>query len=140
MKPYRVLLVLPPSEERDLICLYLGNWGYTVVVAETALAALAEIEQTLPAVMMVMTELGATTGWQLVRDLRQAQVYIPTLFVLSREETKQRERRIADFVLNPAHIIENEISQPFDIEELRLRLANLIRYRARYFGDPEGDA
>jgi CheY-like chemotaxis protein len=118
----RVLLVVEDDPDTNsLLSMYFSGHGYDVTVADRGETGLAEARRRLPDVVLLDIGLPDIDGYVVCSRLRASPrtSAIPVVF-LSEKAT------VADRVLGLGAGAQDYITKPFDLEELRLRVQNLI--------------
>jgi DNA-binding response OmpR family regulator len=115
-----ILLAEDDTDLRSILSQYLEINGFTVLQAENGKVGL-EIFRTehvdfciLDIMMPVMD------GWELARQIRKADKEMPVVFLSARN---QKEDRIKGLKLGA----DDYITKPFEVEELILRIQNILR-------------
>jgi PleD family two-component response regulator len=121
----RILYVEDDPDVAGVIRLFFESEGYEVTIAPTGEEALDLCRSKLPDVILLDIMMPGVDGYEVCRRLRSnaRTSHVPILFVTALDE---RSDRIAGLELGA----DDYITKPFDIEELRLRVQNVIK-RAR---------
>jgi len=122
----RILVVDDEHDISNMLKIYFTGQGYDVEVAARGGDALSKVGQSLPQLIVLDIMLPDMDGYALCKKLRtnNRTKHIPIIFLTQRDE---RSDRIAGLELGA----DDYITKPFDIEELRLRIANSIRASER---------
>ncbi len=119
----RVLVVDDDRIGARMVEFLLSEQGYTVVTAESADAALVEIEQQLPDLLLLDVNLPEINGFELYTQLRERGLDIPVIFLTAKGE-------IDDRVQGLTMGADDYIAKPFEPTDLAARIqAVLRRYR-----------
>jgi DNA-binding response OmpR family regulator len=108
----RVLLVKDEAPPRRVIARNLTGRGIAVCEAATVGEALAELSAEIPDLIVLDINLPDRTGWDVLRDLQQRRIDIPTIIVSA---VRVSQTRLHEF--NPTAYL----PKPFPIDAL-LRL------------------
>ncbi|EXG82442.1 response regulator transcription factor [Cryptosporangium arvum] len=122
-QPYRVLVVEDEPTIRSLLEFAFHRSGYQVSSAETARAALAEIDRGEPHLLVLDVMLPDTDGIELTRQLRASGNGVPVLLLTARTALRDR-------VAGLAAGADDYVAKPFDIEEVLLRVEAILRRTA----------
>ncbi len=117
----RLLVVEDEEEIAQMVTLFLAARGFKVSVAGDAAAALRMVREALPDLILLDIGLPDINGYELLKQLRQnpRTRHLPAIFVTQR---KQKPDRIAGLEMGA----DDYITKPFDLEELGLRVQNLV--------------
>jgi PleD family two-component response regulator len=126
MSQGRLLVVEDDHDIANMLKIYFTGQGYDVGVAPRAEQALKMVQQQLPQLIVLDILLPDMDGYTLCKMLRThpRTKHIPIIFLTQKDE---RSDKIAGLELGA----DDYITKPFDIEELRLRIANAIRSAER---------
>jgi diguanylate cyclase (GGDEF)-like protein len=126
MSQGRILVVDDEHDIANMLKIYFTGQGYDVETASRGKDALTKVQQQLPQLIVLDIMLPDMDGYTLCKKLRTntRTRHIPVIFLTQRDE---RSDRIAGLELGA----DDYITKPFDIEELRLRIANSIRAAER---------
>ncbi|RME36841.1 MAG: response regulator [Thermoflexia bacterium] len=123
--PPHILIVEDEPNTAEMLTSYFQIQGYEVSTCGWGNEALAFVQHTLPDLIILDIRLPDIDGYEVCRQLRSHRrtARIPILFL-----TEKRERidRLTGLELGAV----DYITKPFDIQELRLRVRNILR-RAR---------
>ncbi len=119
--PHRVLVVEDDPEVTDMLSLYLGSRGYAVEGVHSGEEAIARCLETFPHVILMDITLPDIDGFEVCSQLRRQPrtAHIPIIFLTKRSK---RSERLTGLGLGA----DDYITKPFDLEELYLRIRNLI--------------
>lgn len=121
MSPH-ILIVEDEPNTAEMLASYFQIQGYEVSVCGWGKEALAFVQHTLPDLIILDIRLPDINGYEVCRELRSHRrtAHIPILFL-----TEKRERidRLTGLELGAV----DYITKPFDIQELRLRVRNILR-------------
>lgn len=121
MSKGRILVVDDEQDIANMLKIYFTGQGYDVEVANRGADALTITQKQLPQLIVLDINLPDTDGYTLFKQMRtQTRTkHIPVIFLTEKDD---RSARIAGLELGA----DDYITKPFDIEELRLRIANSI--------------
>src|SRR5262249_57630312 len=101
----RVLVVDADRIGARMVESLLTEQGYTVVTAESADAALAEIELQLPDLLLLDVNLPEINGFELYTQLRERGLDIPVIFLTAKGEIDDRVQGLTmgphDYIAKP---------------------------------------
>ncbi len=123
----RVLVVDDDRIGARMVEFLLSEQGYTVVTAESADAALVEIEQQLPDLLLLDVNLPEINGFELYTQLRERGLDIPVIFLTAKGE-------IDDRVQGLTMGADDYIAKPFQPAELAARIQAVLRRYQRASG------
>src|SRR5690606_33292783 len=121
----RILVIDSDEDIRRMMEIYFTGQGYEVEVASTGAEGLAAIEKERPSIIVIAEKLPDMRAKEFVRTLREPENRAGYIPVLSLEEKKERR---GDIIGGPEVGIDDYVSKPFDIEEVKLRIQNAIYY------------
>ncbi len=126
MSKGRILVVDDEHDIANMLKIYFTGQGYDIRVAHRGADALEMTQQVNPQLIVLDINLPDLDGYTVCKRLRtQARTrHIPVIFLTQKDD---RSDRIAGLELGA----DDYITKPFDIEELRLRIANAIRAAER---------
>lgn len=126
MSKGRILVVEDEPDIANMLKIYFTGQGYDIEVANRGGDASRMVQQQLPQLMVLDINLPDIDGYTLCKQMRTntRTKHIPIIFLTEKDE---RGDRIAGLELGA----DDYITKPFDIEELRLRIANAIRASER---------
>ncbi len=126
MSKGRLLVIEDDHDISNMLKIYFTGQGYDIEVASRASEGLRMTQQQIPQLIVLDIMLPDMDGYTLCKSLRtNARTrHIPIIFLTQKDE---RSDRIAGLELGA----DDYITKPFDIEELRLRIANAIRATER---------
>jgi len=120
--PQQILIVEDEPNTAEMLASYFQIQGYEVNVCGWGKEALTFVQHTLPDLIILDIRLPDIDGYEVCRQLRSHRrtAHVPILFL-----TEKRERidRLAGLELGAV----DYITKPFDIQELRLRVRNILR-------------
>jgi diguanylate cyclase (GGDEF)-like protein len=119
----RILVVEDDFDISNMLRIFFTGQGYQVDVAPRGSDALAQCRKKLPDLIVLDIMLPDMNGYDVCKELRTTTrtSHIPIIFLTQKDE---RSDRIAGLELGA----DDYITKPFDIEELKLRVRNSIRY------------
>lgn len=123
MSKGRILVVEDDVDISNMLRIFLDSQGYEVMEARRGDDALKMCRDRLPDMIILKAVLPGMDGYQVCRELRldPHTRHVPIMFLAEKGE---RSDRIRAFDLGA----DDYITKPFDLEELRLRIQNMIRY------------
>ncbi|MBL7062909.1 MAG: response regulator [Anaerolineae bacterium] len=127
-----ILIVEDQSNTAEMLTSYFRTQGYEVTSVGWGKDALAFIEKTIPDLVMLDIRLPDIDGYEICRHLhaRRRTEHIPVIFLTEKSE---RGDRLMGLELGAV----DYITKPFDIQELRLRVSNVLRRsRLEQFSHP----
>lgn len=132
--PRRLLVVEDDEDTANLLKIYFSNHDYDVHIAFNGASALAEVQRRIPDLVLLDILLSdpAMDGFGVFKALRASPrtSYVPIVFLTGK---KSLAEQLAGLSLGA----QDYIVKPFDLEELRLRLKNiLIRSEREHLTDP----
>lgn len=120
--PQQILIVEDEPNTAEMLASYFQIQGYEVSVCGWGKEALNFVQHTLPDLIILDIRLPDVDGYEVCRQLRSHRrtAQIPIIFL-----TEKRERidRLAGLELGAV----DYVTKPFDIQELRLRVRNILR-------------
>ena len=121
MSKGRILVVEDDFDISNMLRIYFSAQGYEVQVAPRGGDALSMTRKQLPSLIMLDIMLPDMNGYDVCRELRTTTrtSQIPIIFLTQKDE---RSDKIKGLELGA----DDYIVKPFDIEELRLRVKNII--------------
>jgi CheY-like chemotaxis protein len=128
LRDLRILVVDDEADARDLIEMALSQYGAIVTTADSAAAALAEIDRGVPDVLLSDVGMPREDGYDLIRRLRSRPLErgggIPAIAVTAYASAKDRESALASGY-------EAHVAKPFEPEALAQTVASLCRAQTR---------
>lgn len=134
-KAHRLLVVEDDPDTAHLLKLYFSGHGYVVDIAERGQNALDAARQHVPDLILLDIMLPEMDGYAVCHALRQSPrtAYVPVIFLS--EKTSPSDKRAG---LGAG--AQDYVTKPFDLEELRLRVQNLIaRHERENMLDPRSN-
>jgi DNA-binding response OmpR family regulator len=131
----RCLLVVEDDEDTaNLLEVYFSSHNYEVRVAHNGAQALAEVQRRVPDIVLldILLPDPGMDGYDVFRALRASPrtYYVPIVFLTGKKSQ-------ADQLAGLSMGAQDYVAKPFDLEELRLRLKNiLIRTEREHVMDP----
>jgi len=122
MEPRHILIVEDESNTADMLTSYFEAQGYEVTTVGWGKKALALVQDVLPDLVVLDIRLPDIDGYEVCRQLRSHRrtAHVPIIFLTERRE---RIDRLAGLELGAV----DYVTKPFDIQELRLRVRNVLR-------------
>ena len=117
-----ILIVEDQANTADMLTSYFKAQGYEVTAVGWGNDALAFIEKTIPDLVMLDIRLPDIDGYEVCRHLRahRSTERVPVIFLTERRE---RRDRLTGLELGAV----DYVTKPFDVQELRLRVRNVLR-------------
>jgi diguanylate cyclase (GGDEF)-like protein len=117
----RLLIVEDDFDISNMLKIYFQGLGYSVDIAPRGSEALTKTRQNLPHLIVLDIMLPDIDGYEVCRTLRTntRTSHIPVIFLTQKDE---RSDRLQGLELG----VDDYITKPFDIEELKLRVQNAI--------------
>jgi PleD family two-component response regulator len=121
-----ILVVEDDFDISNMLKIYFSGQGYAVEVAPRGSDAIPATRKQLPNLIVLDINLPDMDGFDVCRELRTSTrtSHIPIVFLTQRDE---RSDKIDGLGLGA----DDYITKPFDIEELKLRIANAIEHSGR---------
>ena len=129
--PIRVLLVDDEPALTNLLKMALHYEGWQIEVARDGEEALAKFAEFGPDLLVLDIMLPDIDGLQILKRIREAEVYTPTLMLTARDS-------VLDRVTGLTAGADDYLTKPFSLEELVARLRGLIR-RSKAMAAPEDE-
>jgi len=122
MEPRHILIVEDESNTAEMLTSYFEAQGYEVTTVAWGKKALACARDILPDLVVLDIRLPDIDGYEVCRQLRSHRrtAHVPIIFLTERRE---RIDRLAGLELGAV----DYVTKPFDIQELRLRVRNILR-------------
>lgn len=130
--PIRVLLVDDEPALTNLVKMALHYEGWDVEVAHDGQKAIAKFDKVGPDVLVLDIMLPDVDGLEILRRVRESDVYTPTLFLTARDS-------VMDRVTGLTSGADDYMTKPFSLEELVARLRGLLR-RSSHLERPADEA
>jgi PleD family two-component response regulator len=117
-----ILIVEDQANTAEMLTSYFKAQGYEVTAVGWGNDALSFVEETVPDLVVLDIRLPDIDGYEVCRRLRahRRTEHVPVIFLTERRERKDRltglEMGAVDYV-----------TKPFDVQELRLRVRNVLR-------------
>ncbi len=117
----RLLIVEDDIDISNMLRIFFSSKGYQVDIAPTGRDALEKTRQVMPHLIVLDIMLPDIDGYEVCRTLRvnTRTSHIPVIFLTQKDER-------SDKLLGLELGVDDYITKPFDIEELRLRVQNAI--------------
>ncbi len=117
----RILIVEDDVDISNMLRIFFSSKGYQVDIAPTGRDALDKTRQMMPHLIVLDIMLPDIDGYEVCRTLRvnTRTSHIPVIFLTQKDER-------SDKLLGLELGVDDYITKPFDIEELRLRVQNAI--------------
>jgi PleD family two-component response regulator len=122
MAPEHILIVEDEPNTADMLVSYFKTQGYEVSSVGCGKDALTFAQETLPDLVVLDIRLPDIDGYEVCRRLRghRRTANVPIIFLT---EKRERGDRLAGLDLGAV----DYVTKPFDIQELRLRIRNILR-------------
>jgi CheY-like chemotaxis protein len=133
MTSARLLIVEDDVDISNMLRIFFSSKGYEIDLAPTGKDALEKTRQVMPHLIVLDIMLPDIDGYEVCRTLRTnaRTSHIPVIFLTQKDE---RSDRLQGLELG----VDDYITKPFDIEELRLRVQNAIaRSERESLTDPQ---
>lgn len=130
--PIRVLLVDDEPALTNLVKMALHYEGWDVEVVHDGQEAIAKFDKVGPDVLVLDIMLPDVDGLEILRRVRESDVYTPTLFLTARDS-------VMDRVTGLTSGADDYMTKPFSLEELVARLRGLLR-RSSHLERPADEA
>src|SRR5215510_2866367 len=121
-----ILVVEDDFDISNMLKIYFSGQGYAVEVAPKGGDAITATRKQLPSLIVLDINLPDMSGYDVCRELRTTTrtSHIPIIFLTQKDE---RSDKIIGLELGA----DDYVTKPFDIEELKLRIANAIEQAGR---------
>ena len=129
--PIRVLLVDDEPALTNLLKMALHYEGWQIEVARDGQEALAKFAEFAPDLLVLDIMLPDIDGLQILKSIRESEVYTPTLMLTARDS-------VLDRVTGLTAGADDYLTKPFSLEELVARLRGLLR-RSKAMASPEDE-
>ncbi len=122
MKTHHILIVEDEPNTAEMLETYFRSQGYLVSTVDSGGKALSFVQEVLPDVILLDIRLPDIDGYEVCRRLRghRRTAHLPIVFLT---EKRERGDRITGLELGAV----DYITKPFDVQELRLRVRNILR-------------
>lgn len=119
----RILIADPDPDIRETLQLYFKTNGHEIQTVGWANHIISTARKWQPHAILISTELSDRNPYQVCRELLEDTLtgHIPIVMLLHIEE---RQAKLEALEVG----VDNIVSKPFDIEELRLRVETSIRF------------
>ncbi|MBS9533217.1 response regulator transcription factor [Mycobacterium sp. M1] len=128
--PIRVLLVDDEPALTNLVTMALHYEGWVVDVAHNGRDAIAGFHKAEPDVLVLDIMLPDVDGLQILQRVREADPYVPALFLTARDS-------VTDRVTGLTSGADDYMTKPFSLEELVARLRGLLRRSSQSAPPPD---
>lgn len=117
-----ILIVEDQANTAEMLTSYFKAQGYAVTSVAWGKDAIAFIEQTVPDLIMLDIRLPDIDGYEICRHVRahRRTEHVPIMFLT---EKRERGDRLMGLELGAV----DYVTKPFDVQELRLRVRNVLR-------------
>jgi len=117
-----ILIVEDQANTAEMLTSYFKTQGYNVTAVGWGNDALIFVEKTVPDLIILDIRLPDIDGYEVCRRLRAQRrtKHVPIIFLTERRE---RGDRLTGLELGAVHYV----TKPFDFQELRLRVRNVLR-------------
>ncbi len=129
--PIRVLLVDDEPALTNLLKMALHYEGWQIEVARDGEEALAKFTDFAPDLLVLDIMLPDIDGLQVLKTIRESEVYTPTLMLTARDSVLDRVNGLSAGA-------DDYLTKPFSLEELVARLRGLLR-RSKAMAAPEDE-
>lgn len=103
-----------------MMCAFLGLNGYQAIPAGNGEEALAQIECTMPDLVIADVMMPVMDGWELTQELRRAYPLLPIMLVTARTTLEDKRTGFACGA-------DDYLTKPVDLDELLLHVGALLR-------------
>ena len=103
-----------------MMCAFLGLNGYQAIPAGNGEEALAQIERTMPDLVIADVMMPVMDGWELTQELRRAYPLLPIMLVTARTTLEDKRTGFACGA-------DDYLTKPVDLDELLLHVGALLR-------------
>ena len=124
-----ILLAEDDEDLRNILSQYLELNGFTILQAENGKAGLEIFRNEHVDFCILDIMMPVMDGWELARHIRKADPEMPVIFLTARN---QKEDRIRGLKLGA----DDYITKPFEVEELILRIQNILRRSGQLETEP----
>ena len=124
-----ILLAEDDADLRSILSQYLEINGLTILQAETGQAGFEIFKNEHVDVCILDIMMPLMDGFELARQIRRTDPEIPVIFLTARN---QKEDKIKGLKLGA----DDYITKPFEVEELILRIRNILRRSGRIGAEP----
>lgn len=124
-----ILLAEDDTDLRSILSQYLEINGFTVLQAENGKAGLETFQGEHVDFCILDIIMPVMDGWELARQIRRTDPNMPVIFLTARN---QKEDRIKGLKLGA----DDYITKPFEVEELVLRIKNILRRSGHMGAEP----
>jgi pilus assembly protein CpaE len=133
--PVRILVVDDDRTMCELLRLVLSKDGHEVIITASAEEALVQVNQHAPQIVITDVVLPQMDGMALCRKLRERPEtsHIPIIIMTTKDETKDK---VAGFEAGA----DDYLVKPFDPEELKYRVRNLLGRKTSAPAEPKTSA
>ncbi len=120
-QPHTLLVIEDDADNSNLLRMYFAGHAYAVEVTKYGADGLAQARKHAPDLILLDINLPDMSGFAVCKDLRQSPrtSHIPIIFLTERASQSDR-------VAGLSAGAQDYIAKPYDLEELRLRVHNLI--------------
>ena len=122
-----ILLAEDDEDLRSILSQYLEMIEFTVLQAENGKIALEHFQSEHVDICILDVMMPVMDGFELARKIRRLDTEMPIIFLTARN---QKEDRLKGLKLGA----DDYITKPFEVEELSLRIKNILR-RAGHVGE-----
>lgn len=115
-----ILIVEDDPHTRSLMEIVLKNEGFRTISAENGLEALTILDKQTISLIVLDIMMPKMDGFQLTKELREADYQLPILMVTAKETAAEKKR---GFLVGT----DDYMTKPVDVEEMVLRIRALLR-------------
>jgi two-component system response regulator CpxR len=127
-----ILIVDDDRDLADMLAEFIGNEGFQVVAAADGAAAMNTLAGSTVDLVILDVMLPGSSGFEVLREIRQSKPRLPVLMLTARGETIDR-------ILGLELGADDYLAKPFDPRELAARIRAILR-RTSGAGDTATDA
>ena len=113
-----ILIVDDDAAIRDALSEILESEGYVVSTASDGAAALRQIEDQRPALVLLDMRMPVLNGWDVAATLRQREIAVPILVMTAARDARHWAEQIA---------ADGYLAKPFDLDDLLDSVARLLQ-------------
>jgi DNA-binding response OmpR family regulator len=124
-----ILLAEDDTDLRNILSQYLEIQGFTILQAENGKLALDIFKEEHVDICILDVMMPVMDGFTLAKKIRSLDQYMPVIFLTAKN---QKEDRIKGLKIGA----DDYITKPFEVEELILRIKNILRRSGRVGAEP----
>ena len=124
-----ILLAEDDTDLRNILSQYLEIQGFTILQAENGKRALDIFQEEHVDICILDVMMPVMDGFNLAKKIRNLDQYMPIIFLTAKN---QKEDRIKGLKIGA----DDYITKPFEVDELILRIKNILRRSGRVGAEP----